>query len=153
MTANTDAIADSALEMRLQYRFITAADDPATRQIIALYQTAGWWSHTSDDPDLVQRLIRGSHCFLIARLNRQIIGMGRAISDGASDAYIQDVTVQGDFRRQGIGRGLIERLTRRLEADGIHWIGLIAENNSQWIYTPLGFQPMPHAHPMVKIIP
>jgi len=135
------------------YRFITRADPSTALQIMTLYQAAGWWSSTSDSLDLVTRIVQGSHCFLIARQASQIIGMGRAISDGASDAYIQDVTVQRSLRGRGIGRNLVKQLSQRLMADGIHWIGLIAENNTLNFYAPMGFRAMPGAHPMVKIVP
>ena len=65
--------------------------------------------------------------------------MGRAISDRASDAYIQDVTVDRAFRRQGIGSRMVARLVERLELDGIGWIGLIAEGDSSGFYERIGF--------------
>ena len=51
--------------------------------------------------------------------------MGRAISDGISDAYIQDLTVRHDCRNRGIGKMILKALLERLHADGIAWIGLI----------------------------
>jgi len=52
--------------------------------------------------------------------------MGRAISDGISDAYIQDVTVLSEFRGQGIGTGIVQEILKQLRDDGLQWIGLIA---------------------------
>jgi ribosomal protein S18 acetylase RimI-like enzyme len=118
-------------------------------QIIGLYQEARWWSAAEDNADLVRRIIAGSHCFLLATDDRDLIGMGRAISDRASDAYIQDVTVRKDYRGQGIGSKIVAELVGRLNADGLHWIGLIAEKGSHGFYTPLGFAPMPEALPML----
>ena len=135
-----------------RYRFITTADREMILQIGKLYQDAGWGAPEQGDGTVVRRLIQGSHCFLVVQQGAQVIGMGRAISDGASDAYIQDVTVRSDFRGHGVGRGIVARLTQRLAADGIQWIGLIAENNSRDFYTPMGFSPMPNACPMVKIV-
>jgi hypothetical protein len=40
----------------------------------------------------------------------------------------------------------------RLEADGIDWIGLIAERKTHPFYRPLGFSPMADAVPMLKDI-
>ena len=134
------------------YRFITTADPPTAELIIGLYQSAGWWSAPQDNAQLLTRIIRGSHCFLIARHASQVIGMGRAISDAASDAYIQDVCVHPAWRRRGVGHEIVKRLAARLVADGIQWIGLIAENNTQDFYTPLGFEPMTNAFPMLKLI-
>jgi len=101
------------------------------------------------DPALIRRIISGSHCFVIAVNPDGIIGMGRAISDGASDAYIQDVTVLDGQRGKGIGKKIVQKLVLRLESDGLTWIGLIAERGSQNFYKPLGFESMPDARPML----
>jgi ribosomal protein S18 acetylase RimI-like enzyme len=65
--------------------------------------------------------------------------MGRVISDGASDAYIQDVVVLPAFRRQGVGTELIHRLTRYCVECRIQWIGLVAEPGTQAFYEKLGY--------------
>jgi len=75
--------------------------------------------------------------------------MGRAISDGVSDAYIQDLTVRNDCRNKGIGKMILQTLLDRLHADGIVWIGLIAEPGSRNLYRRAGFREMPEATPML----
>ena len=130
--------------------FISDPAPETIRAIIGLYRSNGWWGEWPDDTNLVARLIRGSHCFLCAYAGKNMIGMGRAISDGVSDAYIQDVTVHKDFRRRGIGRRIVEKLITRLEMDGVGWIGLIAEQDSHPFYRPLGFTVMENAVPMLK---
>jgi spermidine synthase len=78
-----------------------------------------------------------------------IVGMGRAISDGICDAYIQDLTVKKDRRKQGIGRNILLALIERLHADGIFWIGLIAEPGSIDLYHHAGFRKMQESVPML----
>ena len=97
---------------------------------MALYRMAGWWEDDSDDPAQIHQLISGSHCFAIASAQGEIIGMGRAISDGVSDAYIQDITVNKSFRRRGIASRIVEELVKKLHEDGLYWIGLIAERGT-----------------------
>ncbi|QTA87579.1 GNAT family N-acetyltransferase [Desulfonema magnum] len=123
-------------------------------QITALYRAEGWWTaDASDNPEMVAGIIAGSHCFMVATIGDEIIGMGRAISDRASDAYIQDVTVKDAYRDQGIGSEIIKLLVERLQGDGLCWIGLIAERGSHEFYMGLGFEKMPDSTPMLKIIP
>jgi len=117
-------------------------------QIIMLYKDQGWWNGP-DNPDLVLGIIQGSHCFMVAQRDREIVGMGRSISDRTSDAYIQDVTVKKDFRGQGIGTYIIRMIINRLQSDGISWIGLIAERDSRGFYEPIGFRPMINSTPMI----
>lgn len=119
-------------------------------QIISLYRAERWWTEGPDDPDLVARIISGSHYFIIASMDDQIIGMGRAISDGASDSYLQDITVKESHRGNGIGSRIIELLVKRLNRDGLKWIGLIAERGSHGFYQRLGFNKMPDSIPMLK---
>lgn len=137
---------------KIQCVFLREPNEEQIRQIIALYQAQGWW-HVEDDcrKDLVMKLIAGSHCFVIALDEKDIVGMGRAISDGISDAYIQDLTVRLDRRRQGIGKLILQTLLERLYTDGIAWIGLIAEPGSDILYRHAGFQEMCTSTPMLMM--
>ena len=135
----------------LSFKFIKYPDPDQLDQLITLYQEAGWWSAATDSLDLIKGIIAGSHCFCVATVGNRLVGMGRAISDGVSDAYVQDVTVLKEFRRRGIGTKLVSQLIEKLEADGIGWIGLIAESGSADFYRPLGFAPMPNSAPMLRL--
>ena len=132
------------------YAFLQTPTPAELARLIELYRQAGWWQDENDNPEVVAGIVRGSHCFLVARQGDTIIAMGRAISDRVSDAYIQDVTVDPTHRGQGIGSAMVARLATRLEADGIGWIGLIAERKTHPFYRPLGFTPMADAMPMLK---
>ncbi|TYT74921.1 GNAT family N-acetyltransferase [Desulfobotulus mexicanus] len=118
------------------------------RDIMALYQAENWWQGP-EDLTLVARIIAGSHLFLTARTENRIIAMGRVISDGVCDAYIQDVTVHKDWRGQGIGARIIQELCQLLATEGIEWIGLIAERGSHPFYEKLDFGIMPGSLPML----
>jgi ribosomal protein S18 acetylase RimI-like enzyme len=120
------------------------------RQIENLYRAQNWWQAGDDESQqLVPRLIAGSHCFVAALEGEDIVGMGRAISDGVSDAYIQDLTVRSDHRNQGIGQRILQTLLERLHDDGLRWIGLIAEPGSYNLYHKAGFRQMPEGVPML----
>src|SRR5512136_1059137 len=59
-------------------------------EIVLLYKDAGWWKDTYDKAGISQ-LIAGSFAFAVAvdQKTGKSIGMGRVLSDGVSDAYIQ----------------------------------------------------------------
>lgn len=134
----------------IDFTFLQTPTQADIAHLIRLYRQAGWWQDEADNAALVAGIVSGSHCFLVARRAKDIIAMGRAISDRISDAYIQDVTVDQDFRGQGIGSRMVAQLVARLEADGIGWIGLIAERKTHPFYRPLGFAPMADSVPMLK---
>ena len=132
------------------YCFLTHPTSRQLSSITSLYREADWWSKSeSDDPDLVKRIISGSHFFAVATIEDEIIAMGRTISDQASDAYIQDVTVTKKYQGNGIGAEIIKMLIRGLRQDNIYWIALIAERFSHPFYEKLGFTVMPNSTPML----
>lgn len=132
----------------VKYQVVKAADPEA---ILKLYRQAGWWQpdEKPEYMELVNKIIANSFCFVIAIQNDEIIGMGRAISDGVSDAYIQDVTVRQDLRGQGIGKGIINTLVSYMKDNGLQWIGLISEPGYERFYQGLGFGIMEHYTPFL----
>jgi spermidine synthase len=136
------------------YRFLERPTEPQAQQIVGLYRAQGWWQADDDAQErLLERLVAGSHCFVVALEGETVIGMGRAISDGVSDAYIQDLTVRADRRRQGVAKGLLRKLLDRLHRDGLFWTALIAEPGSRGLYQGCGFREMPGATPMLMVKP
>jgi aralkylamine N-acetyltransferase len=134
----------------VQCVFIEKPTDDQIRQIVELYQAQGWWLACDEGRrELIPSLIAGSQCFVVATDGRSILGMGRALSDGVSDAYIQDLTVRRDCRNRGIGKMILRTLLDRLHTDGIVWIGLIAEPGSKNLYRRVGFREMSEATPML----
>jgi spermidine synthase len=132
--------------------FLQTPTEQQIEQIVEIYREQGWWNPSDEvRPQLIPRLISGSHCFAVAAEGDRIIGMGRAISDGISDAYIQDLAVLRSHRKQGIGKIILQALLERLEADGLSWIGLIAEPGSYNLYCLSGFQEMTAWVPMLLI--
>jgi len=124
--------------------------DPATlKGIITLYRAHGWWG-LSDKPSLLKRTIAGSHCFAVAERGGRIIGIGRAISDGVSDAYIQDMAVLKEERGSGAGGAMLKAILERLKKDGVNWVGLIAQDDSEYFYKKAGFKALKKAKPMLS---
>jgi ribosomal protein S18 acetylase RimI-like enzyme len=123
---------------------ITKTQSPQDiEQIHKMYAANGWIDAGDGDISLlIEMIVSRTYCFAVARENGTIIGMGRGISDSVSDAYIQDVTVLPEYRKQGIGGQIVKFLVNTMQADGIHWIGLISVPGQQDFYRGLGFQEM-----------
>ena len=126
-------------------RVIRSAD-PA--EIARLYRLAGWWEEGWDG-DFIAPMLAGSAVVAGAFDDTgRLIGFGRAVSDGASDAYIQDVVVDPDFRRRGIAGAMVRLLLRELRRRGVDWIGLIGAPGTRSLYERCGFEVMPDHLPM-----
>ena len=132
----------------ISLRFVKRPGTAFLREIITLYSLQGWWDK-GDKITLAAGLVRNSHCFLVALDSGRVVGMGRAISDGVSDAYIQDVAVRKEYRGLGLGSKIVRGLKSRLKADGIKWVGLIAQDGSHEFYEPLGFKMIKRGRPMM----
>lgn len=103
-----------------------------------LYRQANWLDDR-DSTDFLARVVQNSAIFVGAFHEKKLIGMGRALSDLTSDAYIQDVVVLKNLRDKGIGRRIIQMLVEKLKRN-VDWIGLVAEPGSVSFYKDLGFQ-------------
>src|SRR3989339_57286 len=105
-----------------------------------LYKDAGWWEPSYDlNPGFLNFIVKDSAVFVGAFYKKRLIGMGRALSDLVSDAYIQDVTVLKAYRGKGIGKIIIRTLVEELRKKGVDWIGLVAEPGTSAFYKELGF--------------
>jgi len=113
-------------------------------EIVHLYRAAGWWKEEMD-ASRINDLIRGSFLFAVAIdiSTGRAVGMGRVISDGIADAYIQDLVVQGDKRGWGVGTMILTKLLEECKFRKITWIGLIAQPGKEDFYRSLGFSSMP----------
>ena len=74
---------------------------------------------------------------------QKIAGIARVLSDGCSDAYIQDVVVAPEYRGRGIGQQLVNFLTSELKKCGIDWIGLVGEPGTEEFYRKLKWVAQP----------
>jgi ribosomal protein S18 acetylase RimI-like enzyme len=119
-------------------------------EIANLYRAGGWWKEEYDLKEL-PRLIQGSFLFAVAvnTITGQAIGMGRVISDGVSDGYIQDLVVLPEYQKMGIGTRIVSMLVKKCIESGISWISLIAEPDTEKFYLPFGFHPMEGHTPLI----
>lgn len=117
--------------------------------IVELYRQGNWWKEKWNPGD-IGPLIKGSFLFAIATDNeKRAVGMGRVLSDGCSDGYIQDLVVHNDYRGTGLGRRILKTLVMESRNRGLMWIGLIAEPGTSEFYKTEGFSVMANHIPMV----
>ena len=87
--------------------------DPASfEELLSLYQLAGWVRYTQN-PAMLREAYANSLCALTACRDGTLAGAVRAVGDGASILYIQDLLVRPSCRRQGIGGALLRAMLAR----------------------------------------
>lgn len=115
---------------------ITAEDAIEQDEVIALYRANGWSS--ADKPEQLLAALRHSHTLVTARDNGRLIGLGNAISDGHLVVYYPHLLVHPEFQKAGVGRLLMEELSRHYE--GFHQQMLTADSAAAAFYERLGFE-------------
>jgi GNAT superfamily N-acetyltransferase len=101
----------TAVEDDVPVQLVHAWDED---EIADLYRAGGWWKEEYDPMEL-RNLIHGSFAFAVAVDPKTgcAIGMGRVISDGVSDGYIQDLVVMPEYRGTGIGAQIVSKLVKK----------------------------------------
>ncbi|WP_228282793.1 GNAT family N-acetyltransferase [Brevibacterium atlanticum] len=82
---------------------------PPQEALMVLYDSVGWSAYTAD-PARLDRSIRASAHVVSAWIGDSLVGLARVLSDFDTVVYVQDVLVDPEHRRQGIGAGLMQRV-------------------------------------------
>ena len=124
--------------MKIETHVETGFSPELLRAAARLYRIAGWVDE-NDDCGFLAAALGNSCAVCVGRIDGRIVGMGRALGDGVSDAYIQDVVVDPDFRRRGVGGAIVRTLVAELKRRGVDWIALVGEPGTEEFYRSLGF--------------
>lgn len=108
------------------------------REILAMYENAGWSNYTRA-PEMLRRAYENSLCALGAYEDGRLVGIIRAVGDGASVVFIQDLLVLSEYRRRGVGTALVRALAERYpEVYQFELLSDDTEGNAAF-YSSLGF--------------
>lgn len=108
----------------------------ASGMLADLRHAVGWNRMETDLAD--PRMQNSFHlcCFDGDRL----IGYAAVVSNGVTDAYIQDLMVHPAYQRSGIGRHLMQLTLNRLRTEGIYMVSIIyGEAELMKYYEDFGF--------------
>ena len=123
--------------MNITYKIETEFPPSLLLAAAELYRVAEWVDE-NDDCAFLKAALENSCAVCVAYCDDKVCGMGRALGDHVSDAYIQDVVVAPEFRRQGIGGGIVKTLAAELRRQGVEWIGLVGAPGTENFYRALG---------------
>ncbi|HEM3635702.1 TPA: GNAT family N-acetyltransferase [Streptococcus suis] len=106
--------------------------------VLALYTSVGWTGYTNR-PDMLQKALEHSLFVLVAFDGDRLVGLLRAVGDGYSIVFIQDILVLSTYQRQGIGRQLLEQAIAHFP--NIYQLHLLTDNTEKTrsFYQALGF--------------
>ncbi|MBE5778961.1 MAG: GNAT family N-acetyltransferase [Clostridiales bacterium] len=90
---------------------ITPYNGLEPHQLEALYRSVGWTSYFRRPGLLAEAYARSLKAFA-AWDGPRLVGVVRAVGDGVSILYIQDLIVHPEYQRRGIGSRLISEMLK-----------------------------------------
>ncbi len=107
-------------------------------EIKRLYTSVGWKAYTDNMPAL-RKGYENSLFVLAAYENDELIGIIRAVGDGVTIVFIQDIIVRPENQRRGTGTALLKALLERYR--GVRQIQLTTDDSAETsaFYRSLGF--------------
>lgn len=109
-------------------------------EIIELYKSVGWTNYT-EHPERLEAGYKNSLCVLAAYEEDRLVGIIRAVGDGATILFIQDILVMPQYQRRGIGTRLIKSIMKKY--DSVCQMELLTDSTEKTIafYKSVGFVP------------
>lgn len=107
-------------------------------EAISNYLHTCYWS-PGVPREVVERSIEGSLCLGLYGPDGVQAGFARAVTDGATFAWIAVVFVLEEHRRRGLGVWLVESLLSHPELDGLRAL-MLATRDAHSLYQRFGFE-------------
>ena len=113
--------------------------DYREEEILRLYTEVGWTAYTEDSAAL-RKGYEHSLLVLAAYEGDELLGVVRAVGDGATIVFVQDILVFPAYQRRGIGTALLRAVLDRYPY--VRQIELTTDNTPETIafYQSLGFR-------------
>ena len=104
-------------------------------QLADLRESVGWnrMEACYRDPRMV------SSCHIACYDGDRLVGFVDTVSNGVTDAYIQDLIVHPEYQGQGIGTELMNRAIAMLKEKRIFMISVLYEEKLRGFYKRFGF--------------
>lgn len=120
----------------MQYRIQRNSDDLDWQAVCQVLREAGLAAHPVE---LTKRAFENSYCVVFIFDHESLVGVGRAVSDGAYQAAIYDIAVLPAYQGKKIGKMIIDEIHHSLQ--GINTI-LYASPGKEEFYKKLGYNRM-----------
>lgn len=110
------------------------------KEVLNLYNSVGWCSYTNR-PEMLEHAFEHSLKILCAHDEEKLVGIIRAVGDGYSVLFIQDILVLPEYQRKGIGTKLLESMLKLYPE--VYQIQLVTDSTEKTIlfYKSCGFLP------------
>ncbi len=104
-------------------------------EAVELYRANKWSS--ADKPEQLMAALANSHSLVTARVEKRLVGLGNAISDGHLVVYYPHMLVHPEFQQRGIGKKMMQAMQTKYS--GFHQQMLVADGDAIEFYRSIGF--------------
>jgi ribosomal protein S18 acetylase RimI-like enzyme len=117
-------------------------------EVLEVYRSSGLGERRPiADTERMAAMVRNANLILSCRIDGELVGIARSISDFSYVTFLSDIAVSGAYQRSGIGKALIEATQKEAPqakivllsapaATGFYpRIGFI-QHNSAWVLSP-----------------
>lgn len=117
-------------------------------EVLEVYRSSGLGERRPiADTERIAAMVQNANLTLTCRIDGELVGIARSISDFSYVTYLSDIAVSGAHQRSGIGRALIDAtqkeapqakivlLSAPAATDYYPHIGF-AKHNSAWVLNP-----------------
>jgi ribosomal protein S18 acetylase RimI-like enzyme len=113
---------------------------PTVDEHARLFERVGWPWYGEEATRLA---LEGSSFGAVATSGEVVVGMARVVGDGSVFFYLQDLAVDPDVQRLGVGSSLVRALVRtaELRSAGPTFVGVFATPMAVDLYERHGFGP------------
>lgn len=110
-------------------------------EILALYNDVGWVAYTNE-PSVLRKAFENSLSVLAAYENGELLGIIRAVGDGCTIVFVQDILVFNRHQRKGVGSALLKAVLQKY--GNVRQIELATDNTPKTVafYKAMGFKEM-----------
>lgn len=107
-------------------------------EILHLYQSVGW-SNYIDQKEHLKSAYENSLCTFAAYDQNNLVGIIRAVGDGLTIVFVQDILVLPTYQCQGIGTKLLQTMIEKYKH--VYMMELVTYNTEKTIafYESIGF--------------
>ncbi len=118
--------------------YILSKNQPSASEFSCLRAKVGWGD---TNLNMAQCSLDNSLFHVTAHVGLKLIGMGRVIGDGVMIFYVQDLVVDPDFQKQGIGDALMLEIEKYLNvaAKKGSTIALLSAQGKERFYSRYGY--------------
>ena len=114
-------------------------------EVLKLYRSVGWSAYYAQ-PDVLQQAFANSLCILVAFADGELAGLIRAVGDGQTVVFVQDILVAPAYQRKGIGTQLMAQLLERYRH--VRQLHLLTDDLPETVafYKAVGFSSVEELH-------